>query len=76
MFFYALGDVDDVPGFKCYGRLATFLIPALSADTDQNLVRSVVDVPVVPAARLECDIAVVLDSADNDTWQKFQTSLW
>lgn len=60
--FYAFGNVNDVTGLKFDCRFAPFLIPALSADTNQNLVRSVVDVSVVPASGLEGDIAVALDS--------------
>lgn len=46
---YAFGDVNDIPWLKCYGRLAPFLIPAFSADADENLMRAMMYMPIIPA---------------------------
>ena len=54
--FHALGDVDDGAGGEGDGTLAPFLIPAATTDADENLVHTVVDMPVVAAAWLEGDV--------------------
>ena len=53
------GDVDHVAGMELPGRLAPFLVPASAGHAEQNLsaaLAGVVDVPVVPAARLKGDV--------------------
>ena len=57
----AFGDVDNVAGMETDGRFAPFLIDALAADADEDLVCAVVDVPVVAAARFEGDIGIISD---------------
>ena len=54
---HALGNGDDGARHQWNGFLAPFLIPATTAHADQHLHGTVVDVPVVAAARLEADIA-------------------
>ena len=46
-------NVDNVARIERHGGLAPFLIPAASRQTNQNLPRTVVNVPVVAAARLK-----------------------
>ncbi len=54
---HALGNGDDGARDQRNGFLAPFLIPAATAHADQHLYRTVVNVPVVAAARLEADVA-------------------
>ena len=54
--FHFSRDGDDGAGSHLNGFLAPFLIPATTRDTDEHLHSLVVDVPVVPAARLEGDV--------------------
>ena len=58
----AFGDVDNVAGMETDGRFAPFLIDALAADADEDLVCAVVDVPVVAATRLKGYIGIILNS--------------
>ena len=44
------------------GRFAPFLIDALTAYADENLVCSVMDVPVVATTWFECDIGIIQNS--------------
>ena len=57
---YAFGDVDDVAGLKRYGWFAPFLIPSLAADADEDLVGTVMYVPVVSATRLKGHVTIAL----------------
>ena len=53
------GNVDDRAGNKFFRRLAPFLIIPSSADAYQHLsagIVGMVDMPVIAARRLECDI--------------------
>ena len=54
---HAFGNGDDGARDQRNGFLAPFLIPAATAHADQHLNCTVVDVPVVAAARLETDVA-------------------
>ena len=52
-------DGNDHAGRQAHGRFALLLIPALSGCADQQLsaaLACMVDVPVVPAARLKGDV--------------------
>lgn len=51
-----MGD-DEIARMQLARRLALFLIPALAAGDQQQLEAIVVNVPVVPAAGLEGDVA-------------------
>lgn len=55
---YAFWDVDDVACIKSDGGLSPFLVDAFTADADEYLMCTVVDVPVVATARLEGDVGV------------------
>ena len=54
---HTLGNGDDGAGDQRNGFLAPFLIPTATAHTDQHLNGTVVNMPVVAAARLEADVA-------------------
>ena len=54
---HALGDGDDGAGDQRNGFLAPLLIPATTTHPDQHLHGTVVNMPVVAAARLEADVA-------------------
>ena len=57
---HTLGNVDYVTRIECYCRFAPLLIPATTRHANQNLVCTVVNVPVVAAARFESHVAVAL----------------
>lgn len=57
---YALWNVDDVAGIEGYCRFAPLLIPATTRHANQNLVCTVMNVPVVAAAWFESHVAVAL----------------
>ena len=54
--FYFGRDGDNGAGSHFYRLLAPFLIPAATGDADQYLHLFVMDMPIVTAARFECDI--------------------
>ena len=53
---YFRRDVDYIAGVQFFGGLAPFLIVSASCCTKQDLSAAMVDMPVVPAARLKGDI--------------------
>lgn len=59
--FHPFRDVDDVAGMEADGRLAPFLVDALSTDADKYLVCSVMDVLVVATARFKGDVGITLN---------------
>ena len=57
--FYFRRDHDHGSRFEAYRGFALFLIPAASGGADEDLAAAclrVMDMPVVAAARLKCDI--------------------
>ena len=58
----AFRDVDDVTSMKTDGRFAPFLIDAFTAYADENLVCSVMNVPVVATTRFEGYIGIIQNS--------------
>ena len=54
---HTLGNGDDGARDQRNGFLAPFLIPAATAHANQHLNCTVVNMPVVAAARLEADVA-------------------
>ena len=54
---HALGNGDDGARDQRNGFLAPFLIPTATAHADQHLHGTVVNMPVVAAARLKADVA-------------------
>ena len=57
----AFWDVDDVTCMKTDGRFAPFLIDALTAHADENLVCSVMNVPVVATTWFKGYIGIILN---------------
>ena len=55
--FHALGHGDGNARFQLHSGFAPFLIPAATAHADQHLHCTMVNMPVVAAARLEADVA-------------------
>ena len=53
---HALRDVHNIASLERDGRLTPFLIPPSSADADEYLASSVVDMPIVPTTWLKCHI--------------------
>ena len=54
---HAFGDSDGDAGLQLHSGFAPLLLPAATADADEYLGGTVVDVPVVAAAGLEADVA-------------------
>ena len=57
--FYIGGDMDYCAGKNLYSRFPFLLIPSATCDTNKHLTTplfSLVNVPVVAASRLKCDI--------------------
>ena len=53
-------DVDDVTWQQGDGRFPPLLIPTSSRDTDQDLMESMMNVPVIAASRLESHVGKTL----------------
>ncbi len=57
---YAFRNVDDVACLEMNGWFAPFLVDAFSAHANEDLVCSVVNVPIVTATRFEGDVGIAL----------------
>ena len=55
---YSFRDLDDDAWLEFYGGFAPFLVPSAAGNADEDLNRTVVNMPVVSAAGLEGYIAI------------------
>ena len=53
---HAFGDLYHHAGLKGYGVFAPLLIPAAATDADEYLTKTMVNMPVVAASGLECNV--------------------